>query len=210
MKKAVLFDLDGTLWDSAIGVCRAWNLVLEKHGMEAGLTVDAIHGMMGKQMDVIAAILFPDKTKEEQLALMDECAEQEHDVLSLTGGILFPQVEETLAALGEKYTLAVISNCQSGYIETFFEAHGLQRYFADTECFGNTGLSKGENIALVMKRGGFGKAVYIGDTLGDHEAAIHAGIPFIHAAYGFGRVEDAKYRINSIAELPVLAESLLD
>lgn len=209
MKKAVLFDLDGTLWDSAAGVCRAWNLVLEKHGMEPRLSIDAIHGMMGKQMDVIAAILFPDRTKAEQTALMDECAEQEHDVLSVAGGILFPDLEETLKTLSERYTLGIISNCQSGYIETFFAAHGLQEYFADTECFGNNGLSKGENIALVVKRGGFEGAVYVGDTLGDFEAAAYAGLPFIHAAYGFGRAEDAKYSINGLEELPALAESLL-
>ena len=133
MKKAVLFDLDGTLWDSAVGVCKAWNIVLERKGMAPDLTVEKIHSVMGKQMDVIAAILFPEHTAEEQTALMDECADMEHEVLEQTGGTLFPQLEETLKTLGEKYTLGIISNCQSGYIETFFAAHGLGKYFADIE-----------------------------------------------------------------------------
>ncbi len=209
MKKAVLFDLDGTLWDSAVGVCRAWNVVLEKHGMAPELTVEKIHSLMGKQMDVIAATLFPEHTVEEQTALIDECAEMEHEVLAETGGTLFPQLEETLTALGEKYTLGIISNCQSGYIETFFAAHGLGKYFSDIECFGNNGFSKGENIALVVKRGGFDKAIYVGDTQGDFEGAVHAGLPFVHAAYGFGTAEEAQYRINAITELPRLADKLL-
>ena len=209
MKKAVLFDLDGTLWDSAVGVCKAWNSVLERKGMEPDLTVEKIHGMMGKQMDVIAAILFPDHTKEEQTALIDECAEEEHIVLAQTGGTLFPRLEEVLTEMGEKYTLGIISNCQSGYIETFFAAHGLGKYFADIECFGNNGFSKGKNIALLVNRNGFDKAIYVGDTLGDYEGAVYAGLPFIHAAYGFGTAPEAQYRINSISELPAIADKLL-
>jgi len=209
MKKAVLFDLDGTLWDSAEGVCRAWNIVLERNGMAPELTVEKIHGMMGKQMDVIAAILFPGNSREEQAALMDECARKEHEILAQTGGILFPMLEETLTALSQKYTLGIISNCQSGYIETFFAAHGLGKYFSDIECFGNNGFSKGENIALVVKRGGFDEAIYVGDTQGDYEGAVHAGLPFVHAAYGFGTAAEAKYSINAITELPQLADKLL-
>lgn len=209
MKKAVLFDLDGTLWDSAVGVCKAWNIVLERKGMLPDLTVEKIHSVMGKQMDVIAAILFPEHTAEEQTALMDECADMEHEVLEQTGGTLFPMLEETLKTLGEKYTLGIISNCQSGYIETFFAAHGLGKYFADIECFGNNGFSKGENIALVVKRGGFDKAIYVGDTQGDFEGAVHAGLPFVHAAYGFGTAPEAQYSINEISELPALADKLL-
>lgn len=209
MKKAVLFDLDGTLWDSAVGVCKAWNIVLERKGMLPDLTVEKIHSVMGKQMDVIAAILFPEHTKEEQTALMDECADMEHEVLEQTGGTLFPMLEETLKTLGEKYTLGIISNCQSGYIETFFAAHGLGKYFADIECFGNNGFSKGENIALMVKRGGFDKAIYVGDTQGDFEGAVHAGLPFVHAAYGFGAAPEAQYSINEISELPALADKLL-
>ncbi len=209
MKKAVLFDLDGTLWDSAVGVCKAWNMVLERHGMEPNLTVEKIHGMMGKQMDVIAAILFPQYTKEEQTALMEECAEEEDKVLAQTGGTLFPMLEETLKTLGEKYTLGIISNCQRGYIETFFDAHGLGKYFSDHECFGTNGFPKGENIAIVVKRNGFDKAIYVGDTQGDFEGAVHAGLPFVHAAYGFGTAEEARYSINAISELPALADELL-
>ena len=209
MKKAVLFDLDGTLWDSAPGVCRAWNAVKEKHGMAADLTVDIIHSLMGKQMDVIAGILFPQYPKEEQLALIDECGAAEHEILAVTGGTLFPRLEETLAQLSEKYTLGIISNCQCGYIETFFAAHGLQKYFSDYECFGTNGFPKGENIALVVKRGGFERAIYVGDTQGDFESAVHAGLPFVHAAYGFGTADEARYRINAVSELPAVADMLL-
>lgn len=209
MRKAVLFDLDGTLWDSAPGVSKAWNTVLERHGLAPFMDVDRVHGVMGKQMDEIAAILLPGCPEQEQAAFLAECCEAEHEILAETGGTLYPGLEDTLAALREKYSLGIISNCQCGYIETFFAAHGLQAYFDDYECFGNTGRCKGENISAVVKRGGFESAIYVGDTKGDVEGAVIAGLPFVHAAYEFGQADAAKYRINAITELPALADRLL-
>ena len=70
------------------------------------------------------------------------------------------------------------------------------------------GSRKGENIRLVMRRNGFDHAVYIGDTVKDQEAAVLAGVPFIHAAYGFGQVSGADAVIHSLSELPEAIESI--
>ena len=63
-------------------------------------------------------------------------------------------------------------------------------------------LTKGENIRLVMQRNRADRAVYIGDTRKDEEAARAAGIPFIHAAYGFGQAENPAAVIHALEELP--------
>ena len=65
MKKGILFDLDGTLWDSAEGVAASWNEVLEEKGRPERCTVESIHSVMGKTMDAIGRILFPRDTEEE-------------------------------------------------------------------------------------------------------------------------------------------------
>ena len=64
-------------------------------------------------------------------------------------------------------------------------------------------------LSLVVKRGGFERAIYVGDTQGDFEGAVHAGLPFVHAAYGFGTADEARYRINAVSELPAVADMLL-
>ena len=200
MKKAILFDLDGTLWDSAAGVSRAWSAVMAENGKPEGISVEGVHALMGKQMDEIARRLFPERTEAEQRRLMVLCGDREHEVLAAEGGVLYPRLEETLAELKKDYFLAIVSNCQSGYIETFLTAHSLWDYFDDRECFGNTELSKGENIALLARRNGLA-AVYLGDTQGDCDAAHAAGVPFIHAAYGFGAVT-GELALDSFAHLP--------
>ena len=73
----------------------------------------------------------------------------------------------------------------------------------DTECYGNTGKGKGENIRLVVQRNQLKNPVYVGDTSGDAQSAKDAEIDFIYAAYGFGEVSDKDYiaKIDSFEEL---------
>ena len=102
----------------------------------------------------------------------------------------------------------IVSNCQKGYIEAFLAAHGLGDFFEDFECSGRTGFTKGKNIRLVMERNRIKEAAYIGDTLLDYAAAREAGIPFVHAAYGFGYAESASFVIHSLWELPAAVSDM--
>ena len=63
-------------------------------------------------------------------------------------------------------------------------------------------MDKGSNIKLIMERNGIKNAVYIGDTEGDERASRAAGIPFIYAAYGFGKAIQPDAVIAKITELP--------
>ena len=114
---------------------------------------------------------------------------------------MYDGVEHVLERLSQKYNLYIVSNCQEGYIESFYEYHALDKHFTDFENPGRTGLSKGENIQLIMERNDVAKAVYVGDTKGDHEAAKMAGLPFVYAAYGFGDADEFDYVIEEFEEL---------
>jgi phosphoglycolate phosphatase len=95
-------------------------------------------------------------------------------------------VAEGLPKLAAQFPLFIVSNCQTDYLETFFAWTGYRRLFRDSECHGNTGKSKGENIRLIAERNKLHAPAYIGDTAGDHEAAMRAGADYYHVAYGFG------------------------
>ena len=53
-----------------------------------------------------------------------------------------------------------------------------------------------------MTRNNIKKAIYVGDTVKDQEAANEAGIEFIYAKYGFGKNIHHKYSIEDIKYLP--------
>lgn len=209
--QAILFDLDGTLWNSSKEVLDAWNQVLAKHP-ESGrgpLTAEELNSCFGLPMTEIAAKLFTKLDVKAQQVLMDECCKVENDYLREHGAVLFPDLEETLAALHREYKLFVVSNCQQGYIESFITAHKLEQYFDDIECWGNNLLPKGENNKLIMKRNHVTRAVYVGDTAGDEQSARVADIPFVYAAYGFGKAVAPDYTIHKFSELPRLMAEIL-
>ena len=110
--------------------------------------------------------------------------------------------------LKKDYKLFVVSNCQSGYIESFIKAHKLSDVFDDIECWGNNLLPKGENNKLIMKRNNITSAVYVGDTAGDEQSARVAGIPFIFAEYGFGEAVKPDYTIKEFSELVELMRNI--
>ena len=202
MGVAILFDLDGTLWDSSEQVTESWNLVFRREGVPVRLTGDDMRRLMGKTMDEIGLAVFPEGDRAYRERMMEACCREENEYLRLRGATLYPGLRETLASLAREHGLFIVSNCQTGYIEAFLEAHGLEKLFRDHECFGRTGLGKAESIRILLDRQGTEDAVYVGDTAGDEAAANAAGIPFIHAAYGFGTASAPAAVIRSITELP--------
>ena len=116
-------------------------------------------------------------------------------------GTLYGNVENVLQELSQKYKLYIVSNCQDGYIEVFYKYHNLEKYFLDYENPGRTGLSKGENINLIIERNNLSNPVYVGDTEGDLKAARFAGIPFVYAKYGFGQVSEYELVIDNFEDL---------
>lgn len=201
--KNIIFDVDGTLWDTTEVVTRSWNkAILEVGGTSARVTPDILRKEFGKPVDEIADDLFYDVNEKQRYFLMNKCFEYEHEALKENmDNLLFPGVKETIEKLSEKCGLFIVSNCESGYIELFMKKSGVEKYIKDYECFGDTCKSKGENIKLVIERNNLDDAVYVGDTQGDYEAATFAGIPFVFAKYGFGSVENYDFAINNIKEI---------
>lgn len=209
-KKGIIFDMDGTLWDSASAVAKSWTeVVAEKYTPEKVITEEDLQRVMGKTMDLLAAALFPELPEQRRMELLEQCCRVENEYLRTHGGRLYPELEETLQQLYRKYPLYIVSNCQSGYIEAFLEYYHFQKYFDDIECYGNNNLEKGENIRRVVERNHLTDAVYVGDIQGDYEASRKAGVKFIHAAYGFGKIEQEVPKIHTLGQLPEVAEKVL-
>lgn len=205
--ESIIFDMDGTLWDSAENVAASWDEIISKQpDIDRRITKEDIQGVMGLTMDAIGNKLFGELSKERQMELVDECGSYENDYLRIHGGELYEGLEDTLKELSKKYRLFIVSNCQSGYIEAFLYYYGFDKYFVDTLCWGQTRVSKGESIKQIMEKNNIKDAVYVGDIQGDLDSARYAGIGFIHAAYGFGEVDNPDAVIDSIKELPDILE----
>ncbi len=199
----IIFDVDGTLWNTTEVVAKAWNKAIAGCGKTAAVvSADVLKKEFGKTMQEIADNLFYDADEKAKELILEKCCIYEHEALAEnTDDLLYPGVAETIKQLSEKCRLFIVSNCQSGYIELFMKRAGIESYITDWECFGNNGNVKGKNIMLLMKRNNITDAVYVGDTKGDCEAARMARIPFVFAKYGFGSVENYDWAISGIKEL---------
>ena len=199
---SIIFDVDGTIWDSTKSVADSWNKAIREHSdLDLNLEPVSLSRVFGKTMTEIADILFPMLDTEDRMNLLDICFDEENRYLEDHPGVLYPQVTETIQNLARRYPLYIVSNCQCGYIEVMLKTCGLTPYIKDHLCFGETQRSKGETIRLLMEKNNLTSPVYVGDTQGDADSCRSAGIPFIFAEYGFGDVPDAKTRIQTFSDL---------
>ena len=76
---SLIFDLDGTLWDSSEGIVATWALVLEHYPeIHKKVTAEELASNFGLPLDQIARNMFPEQTEALRMRLMDECCEQEN------------------------------------------------------------------------------------------------------------------------------------
>ncbi len=207
--KAIIFDLDGTLWDTSDTVVRIWNEVLSIKCPKLKMSKEIMSSLMGKNKAQFTEEFFVGVEKEEAESLINEIFVREQEYLIKHGANMYECVIETLNELKNDYALAIVSNCQSGYMNAFLTHYDLKDMFTDVECAGSSPLSKGENIKLLVKRNGFEKAIYVGDTKSDENAAKEADLPFVYASYGFGEVESYIAKINSFEEIKEVAKRIL-
>lgn len=203
-----ILDIDGTIWNTTGVVATAWNRAVKESNIselkDLNITDKTLQKEFGKPMNVIADDLFGDIDPDKKAKLLEVCCKYEHQAIAENEtNLTYEGVRETIEKLSKTDSLYIVSNCQDGYIELVIAKNGIEKYIKDFECFGHTGLSKADNIKLVMERNNINPedAFYVGDTMGDYEASKEAGVKFIHAAYGFGNVPDAYKVVNSFSEI---------
>ena len=201
--ESLIFDIDGTLWDSRALVAEGYNTQLRKEGLDhLCLDAETLKPLFGKVMTEIADTIFASIPAEQRYGLMERCMDTENKYLFENEcRIGYPKVRETIAELAKKYRLFIVSNSQCGYPELCMDKLGLTPYIEGHICFGDTGTSKGKTIRVLMEKHNIKDCVYIGDTQGDYEATVEAGIPFIWAAYGFGTPEGYVAKVDRFEDL---------
>lgn len=200
MYENMIFDLDGTLWDSRNQIIDAWKSVFPDINVSS---VDELNNLMGKTTEDFMNFLFPNCDKTEAINNMDKLEKAEVSYLNINGANVYTNTINTINSLSSNHKLFIVSNCQSGYIESFLNYYNLSDKFIDIECNGNTKLSKSENINLIITRNNLNpnETCYVGDTLSDLNAAINNNIKFIWAKYGFGNNLVCDTSIDDISEL---------
>lgn len=204
--ESLIFDIDGTLWDSRALVAEGYNIQLKSEGLDhLCVTAEDLKPLFGKVMTEIADVILASVPAESRYDLMERCMKTENDYLFANEcRIGYPNVKETMAQLAKKHRIFIVSNAQRGYPELCISKLGLEDCIRGHMCFGDTGTSKGKTIRALMEKHHIEECIYIGDTQGDYEATLEAGIPFLWCTYGFGNPEGYDAKIDKFEDLLAL------
>ncbi len=188
--RAVIFDLDGTLIDSAPDIADAINMVMAEYGRRA-LTERTVRDMVGSGWAGLLerAMTLTGGMPDGAESAVEEKFRQFYLPRSTRLSSLYPGVAWTIDSLHRDGTaIGVCTNKrQAGadhVVATFGLGHAIGAVVG-----GDTGVMKPDpaHLAIVLDRLGVGaaEAVMVGDSHADVAAAHGAGMPCVVVSYGY-------------------------
>jgi phosphoglycolate phosphatase len=217
---ALIFDLDGTLVDTAPDLSAATNGVLLAHGRKTvppeSFRHRVGHGAKALVQKAWAATGTP-AGDEELAALVDEFLVYYAKNIAVHS-TAFPGVEETLISLkADGFRLGVLTNKPQGMTDLLLPALKLDHYFSAIYGAGRMSYTKPDARIfhdIVRDMGGEGSgAIMIGDSVTDVATARAAGAPVILVSYGYtpepAHTLGGDALTGDFREIPALARALL-
>lgn len=195
---ALIFDMDGTLWDAVDTYAEIWNMAFEHEGIEQRITRNDLLALIGTPIDDIIRHFVPADQVEHLLQVIAGLVVTE---LPRLGGRLYEGVQEGIATLAQHYQLFMLSNCDELELPIFVRYAGIEPYITDTLAYGNTHLRKADNMRLLAEKYHLQHPVYVGDTDSDCSEAHRAGVPFVWMSYGFGTTDRAQLQFDNFSDM---------
>jgi 2-phosphoglycolate phosphatase len=184
-----LFDVDGTLLDSATDICAAIGQVLASAGAPP-ISFEVLRGYVGFHFEVLFADLFPGHTPEQ----MEEWIRQYRTIYlgrGHTATRVYPGVAEALAALGGRKGTATTKGTPTTV--RVLDQFGLRSYFDHVQGTDGFPYKPAPDVLLKTMEALGAKpeeCLMVGDSPADMEAGHAAGIKTCAVLYGYGKRED--------------------
>jgi len=197
---AIIFDIDGTLWDARAATVAGWQEGLDKLKIQKKITAEQIKTKIGLTQKETLEIIFPGLMEEypDLLEIIDDCEEES---IKRNGGIFYDGALEGIRELANSYEIFLVSNCTDWYMDALLDFSGLKPVIGGFDCNGMSGLPKNEMLAKMRKDFSLQNPVYVGDTASDEEATRLAEMDFVHVSYGFGKPKGNPKTFDSFAGL---------
>ncbi|MDO8499554.1 MAG: HAD hydrolase-like protein [bacterium] len=197
---AIIFDIDGTLWNSCPAVAAGWNMGLAKLGVHKKVTAKQIESVAGHPPSECIDILLPGMRKKypELLVTFSGCT---LEAVRTNGGKIYPGVIRGIKKLATQYKIFLVSNCEDWYLNLFLDFSGLKSTLTGWDCYGLSMLTRQQMLSKTRSNFDLVNSLYVGDTMGDEQAAKEAKMEFAHVTYGFGPVSAGARSFNSFDAL---------
>ena len=199
MLKTIIFDLDGTLWQTTESYPYAYRRLCEFYGLPVTFSDDEIRACLGVKLDQFLPKLFP--TVEDQRALAYRAMGYSIEYLTKNPeGCCYEGVRDVLETLSRSYRIYIVSNCLDAYVETFLRFSGTGDLISGYYTIESG--EKREHIERIAKENG-GKALFVGDSDDDFLSVRDCeSVLFCYASYGYKDCDSYAYRIDRLTDLP--------
>lgn len=185
----VVFDIDGTLFQTELATVRAVHEVFAENGLPLPSAV-SICSFFGRPVEDQHQWLESQCPSESGKSIVAAVDRREMELIGKAGR-LYDGVAEMLERLRDGgYTLAVCSNGPVDYVNEVLDAHGLRSFFDTIRCRGMGYAGKTEMLADILAEVAVRPAIVVGDRRDDVESAHAHGALAVGAAYGFGGADE--------------------
>ncbi len=189
---AYLFDLDGTLVDTAPDIMAGLNVALVEHGhaaVDEALTRDWVgRGVNALIRHALAHHGLPAPAPEVAASMVERFRDHYASHIADRGGP-YPGVREALDRLHGRAGLAVVTNKEGGFTRLLLDALDLARYFGIVVAGDTLEVNKPapdpalhacEALGVPV-----GRTLFVGDSVTDVDCARAAGCDVVCVSYGY-------------------------
>ena len=198
MIKNVVFDLDGTLWQTKKSYIYAYQKLCQKYHKTPTNSFDDVLNYMGVKVDYLLKDLFPEII--DQTEIIKEAVNYSIEyIIKNPNDTCFTKVFEILKNLSENYKVYIISNCPKEYVETFFSISNTKEFITN---FYTIELGEKSDHLKKISNNYQDKTLFIGDDYEDYiQISNHEIIYFVYAKYGYKNSHIYDYSINNLTEI---------
>ncbi len=191
--RAVAFDLDGTLVDSAPDIQHALNDALKKEGLQR-FDLERVRGWIGDGPDVLIARALAhqglDGADDELRARLRRWFDAATLAAPLVGGTVYPGILDLVAGLRHRLPMVAVTNKPTPLARAVLDAAGVLPYLDGVHGADTPALRKPAPAMLLAACERLGvepvQLLMVGDSEPDMSSAQAAGCPALLVTWGYG------------------------
>lgn len=184
---ALVFDLDGTLWNTLAGCTKAWQQAVTEFGGEgSSITLELVKSAMGLTPHDFFAKVLPHFSDRERMQMGQRAVDLESFWIRKGLFEFYASLPSFFKELSRERSLFILSNCEKPYLDLFLELSETQVFIKAAACYRNPLENKTANLIYLKDKYHLFNPLYIGDTETDRVSCEKVKVDFCYASYGFG------------------------